>query len=942
MRMRGTWLAALTVLALTARLAPGATDGLGLPLKSVRFECDAWFDEAAMRALLPLTPGVPVTQEDLDRSRGVLEHAEIFRDIAIDTQPEEGGVIVWFRLKRRQVLTAVRVTGYDAVGWRVVFRALRLRTGSFFDRDALRAARQRLVERYRQLGYPDARVRTRVFKRPGEVDLDVRIDEGAAQRVEATVIVGDLGVPQAALDAEVFLLIGQPLQRDTVRTGERALLAALRDGGYFDAQVEGEFVPADRGGGVLWFTVEAGAQFDITITGNDNLSRRRLLGLMDLSTRLIVTDGTWRELARRMTQAYREQGYYRAKVTVKIHDGDPRRVVFSVTEGRTYAVRRVRFIGDRGLSTRELRAQMNTRPARLLPWPRRGAFVRAVFDEDLRRLWFYYRAEGFAEAEIVDAPVAIDDASGEILVTVVVEEGSRTMVAAVTPPELPDAIMPRPALLVVPASPLRPAELELDQRAVASLWRQQGYREVDVAPVVERERVGDVDEATVAWKITPGAQRHVGEIIVQGNVETRDDVVREPLPFKPGDPLDPGALQRGQDAVYQLGTYRSVAVQPLSDTALRPDVGVAVVPRPPGSFQWGLGYNTRDGFIANGETAYDNIGRRARRLSLRAQLSVLPSDANSSQYVAVLGYREPRFLRSDWQWKVELLGERSTRAIDQYSVERGSLGSGFTRAFLPRLQGGTEAQIEYADVFDVEPLAFRAEDEGPSWTTTVSPFLLYDGRDDSFAPTRGVFNTARLRYALPGISTVSFGKVNLQQSQAFPLTAWLSLIYTARIGYGRVFDGAEDVLPIRERYFIGGATTVRGYSENSLGPTSPTREVQEMPAPAPPEFRGDVVTGGDLAMILNLEARVPIWGQLSAAAFFDTGGLFLVQCSANCEATNHIANNAFSWNNFRKGAGPGLRYMTPVGPISLDYGFKIDRRPGESLGQVHFSISGTF
>jgi outer membrane protein insertion porin family len=925
---------ALWCLAACVPAARAAEDGIGLPLRRVHLECDAWFDEASVRALLPLTNGVPVTQDDLDRSRVVLEHAQIFRAISVDTLAEDGEAVVWFHLKRRQVLTTLRVSGYDAVGWRDVYRSLRLRTGSFFDRDALRAARRRLVERYKQLGYPHATVKTHVYKRPGEVDLDVTIDEGPPLAVAATEIVGDLGIPKPALDAEVYLLIGKPYQRDTLRTGERALLGALRDGGYYDAQVEGEFVPAGEQGGVLSFKVHAGPHFELVIEGNSHLSRHVLLHQMDLSTRLIVTDGTWRELARRMTQAYQENGFYRATVAAKVQDGNPRRVDFVVHEGKTYAVDQVRFLGEHGLTADELRAHMNTQAAHLLPVPDRGAFVPSVFDEDLRRLWYYYRAQGFSEAEIVDAPIAVDEADGTIEVTVVVEEGPRTMVVAVTPPDLPEEANETPTYVVVPNAPLRPADLDLDQQAIAAVWRRQGYNDVVVAPVVDRERVGEVDEATVAWKITPGVQRHIGDIIVQGNVETRDDIVREQLPFRSGDPLNLEALQRGQDAIYQLGTYRSVAVQPLSDTDLRPDVGVDVVPRPPGTFQWGLGYNTRDGFTANGETSYDNISRRARRVYLRAQLSILPEDPSSSQYLAVLGYREPRFLSSDWQWKVELLGERSTRAIDQYSVQRTSIGTGFSRAFFKRLQTGAEAQVEYADVFDVQPLAFRGQDQGPSWTTAVSPFVLYDGRDDPFAPTRGVFDTARFRYALPGVSTVSFGKLNLQHSQALPLASWLAFIYTARLGYGHSFEG-EEVLPIRERFFIGGATTVRGYSENSLGPTSPHTDQDG-------ELKGNVVLGGDLALILNLEARVPIYGALSAAAFLDTGGLFLVQCDAQCEAQNHVRNNGFTWDNFRKGAGPGLRYMTPVGPISLDYGFKIDRRPGESIGEVHFSISGTF
>jgi outer membrane protein insertion porin family len=304
--------------------------------------------------------------------------------------------------------------------------------------------------------------------------------------------------------------------------------------------------------------------------------------------------------------------------------------------------------------------------------------------------------------------------------------------------------------------------------------------------------------------------------------------------------------------------------------------------------------------------------------------------------VAALTYHEPQFLRSRWQWNVELVGQRSTRNIDQFSVQRVGLGNGFTRHISRRLTFTADAQVEYADVFDVQPNAFRSEDEGPSWTTATSPSILYDGRDDPFAPTRGFFDTARFRYALPGISSVQFGKLNLQHSQAWPVTPWLSLVASGRVAFGRAFSDAT-VLPIRERYFIGGATTVRGYSENSLGPTSCRPDGV---TDCPPGDR--VVLGGDTAIITNFEARVPVWGALNIAAFLDVGGNFLTQCDAACEQAHGVFNNNFNWTNFRKGAGPGLRYMTPVGPISLDYGFKIDRRADESVGEVHFSISGTF
>src|SRR5262249_36067321 len=171
----------------------------------------------------------------------------------------------------------------------------------------------------------------------------------------------------------------------------------------------------------------------------------------------------------------------------------------------------------------------------------------------------------------------------------------------------------------------------------------------------------------------------------QGNVETTNDIIFRQLPFKTGDPLDLETLQRGQDKVYQLGTYRSVGVRPIGPTSDVQDVGVAVGPRPPGSIQLGVGYNTRDGITGFGEITYDNVAHRARRISLRAQVSIIPDDPSQTQFLGILGYREPLFLNTDWQWTSQLIGERSTKTIDQFSVERVSLGNAPTPHFLPPL-----------------------------------------------------------------------------------------------------------------------------------------------------------------------------------------------------------------------------------------------------------------
>ena len=911
----------------TARAA--AQDGIGLPLRAVRLQCDAWIDEDGLRAQLPLVLGEALTPEQIGETRRVLELAKLFRDIVIETSAEDGGAIVTLRLKRKRIVTDVNVRGYDELRWRDVQRLLRLRTGSFYDPEVVEASRQRLITRYQQLGYPQAKVDGSAYTQAGEVDLDFTIDEGTPVRIASIVVSGDSGLPAKDLEYALRKQVGKPHRRESARDGERALLEQLRQAGYYDAQIDGEWIETGNDSGVLWFTVDAGVPSEIEIVGNEARCRKQLLGLMDLNTRLIVTDGTWRELARRMKREYQEAGYYRVDIKLAIDDGEPRRITYTIDEGRKYEVRRVDFAGNKQLKTSKLRDEMNTQPARWLPWPRKGAFVRDVFDGDLRRLWFFYREQGFNDAEIVDAPVEVDDASGAIKITIVVDEGPQTVVDVIRPPDLSGLPEEKQEVKLVPepGEPLLPAQIDADTQAITRALRSDGYGEATVEPVVTRRNQGLVAPAVVDWKIVRGTRREIGAVIVQGNVETRNEVILDKLPFKPGDPLDPEQLQRGQDRVYQLGAYRSVSVHPLDPPSEDQDVGVEVVPRPPGSIQWGAGYNTRDGITGFGEVSFDNVAHRARRISLRGLGSVIPDDPSQTQFLAVLAYRDPQIFHSRWQWTAELIGERSTKTIDQFSVLRGSVGNGLATDLLPRLKGGAELQVERADTFNVKPQSFLEEDQGISWTVALSPFLVLDGRNDPFAPTSGVFDSLRLRYAPPGLSTVQLGKINMQHSQAFPLARWLSFVYNARVGFGRAFSGGP-VLPIRERYFLGGSTTVRGYSENSLGPVDST--------PA------HNVIGGDLAMVLSFELRVPIIYQLSGAVFNDNGGLFLTQCGKECRQQRGVENNAFTFDNIRQSVGPGLRYMTPVGPISLDYGFKLNRREGESIGEVHFSISGTF
>ena len=821
-----------------------AQDTLNQPLRAVRFSSNAWIDERGLRELLPLRVGQPVTAVAVAEMRRRLELTDIFEAIDIEPIAEGDGVLVLVHLRRKPIITSVDFRDHEHLEQRELQRLARLRPGTLMEPHLIDGARERIRKRYVDMGYTSAQAETDVETRSGEAEVTFIIAEGKPLIISAVLVTGDTGMPPAELEDTLADFVGKPRSREAPRHAKRTLLQQLRQDDYYQARVESKWAPVEAHRGDLLFMVDAGPRFVIAISGNPKKSPTELLGLMDLPNCLIITNGTWRELARRMTRHYQEAGFYRAEVTVTITDADPRHVDFTVKEGRRYKIRTLTFQGNRHISSEDLAEQMVTQPARRLPWPRSGILVDQVFDNELERLRSYYHAQGFASAIIVDVHRAVDEATDTIDLTVLIDEGPQTVVREIRPEDLAGLIGSDLDLKIRVEGPFVADDVKADRLSILNTLKRAGYRAAQVESHVERHTEGnDKIAATVDWTIIRGPRQQIGAVIVQGNVETRNEVILRELPFTSGEPLDTGALLKGQDNVYRLGLFRSVSIAPIApdketDAPVR-NVRVSVVGRPPGRFKWGVGYNSRDGFVSFLETRYENLGRMGRRLSLRGQVSIDPTDVNDSQYLVNLGFRERRVGGSPWQLDSALVAVRTTQTIRQFNTQRLSLNNTFSRELWPRVRGGGELQVEWTNPFDVRPIAFREEDTETAHTIALSPFLVYDGRDDPFLPRQRTFDSVRLKYALPGISSVQFPKINFQHTHFIPLFDKLTFVYSARAGWEYAISDAT-VVPIRERFFVGGATTVRGFTENSIGLARRVRQHHRWGLRHHPECRASV------------------------------------------------------------------------------------------------------
>lgn len=913
-------------LALAASLARAEVppEVIGRIVGEIRFDSPRAIDRGDYLRELPLRVGQALSREALDQSIDWLRRKEIFRLVTADAAAVGGGVSVTFRLEPAPFVVGLQTVGDAAIDAETLLRRARIREDEPISEEKADAAMRRVTGLYEDRGYPRAQVAVATVPvRPGEVRVVLRIEEGDPSRIAEIRLTGIPADWEGEARTALPFSAGGVAAKDTLAAGRAALLRVVRSRGYYEAEIAAS-EEATGSSVTLRYECHLGSRFEISVGGNRWLSSADLLGLTDLATRPIITRGTWQLMAIRMQERYQEEGFRFAEVRVETLAGDPRRVSFQVTEGPQVLVQEVRLLGVRALDEAALRKILDTHAetqARLWRWapllhPAPAVLREDALADDLERIRARYREIGYLHAEVREAERRYSEDRRRVTVTLEVAEGRRSVVARlglVGADGLPGEL--RKSLVLQPGTPFRPDALDGDRRSLLSRLGALGFVDAKVsAGSTTGPPTDGVESVDVSYRIEPGARVRVGRVWIQQNYFTRDSVIRRVLPFTTGDFLDPRKLSAGQTELYRLGLFRSVAVQPAQQAGDVRDVTVHVGERPGGEMLYGFGYDTRAGVHNFLQVGHRNLAGSGDQLSLRGELNLAPKDLVPDEYIVSLAGKHPRLLGGRYDLTANVARQQSERSIDEFSIRRTSVSSGFEREFLRGLRATLLFEVEDSDIYDVSPDAvLTGKDIGKLRTVSLNPIVVYDGRDDAFAPTRGVFDSVRLRYGMPTLgSDVSFFKLILQHSQYVPLNEHLTWIYAARVGFAEPL-GSSTEIPLSERFFLGGRTSVRGYDENSIGPRGQ---------------KGNPV-GGDLLLNFNTELRFPLLYGLGGAIFVDGGGLYL-------------HDRAVSIDKFRESVGPGLRYQTPIGAISLDYGFKIRPRRDESIGEIHFTIGNIF
>jgi outer membrane protein insertion porin family len=530
---------------------------------------------------------------------------------------------------------------------------------------------------------------------------------------------------------------------------------------------------------------------------------------------------------------------------------------------------------------------------------------------------------------------------------------------------------PEKALLAAstlqPGSPVSNDKIEGARRALRDVYRDKGYAFVEVEANLELSP--DHQRGRVRFVVTERQPVTVAGITIRGNALTDEDVIRTRLRFHVGDLYRQADVRASEELLATLGTFSSVTIafEDPGTPAKQKRVLVTVVERAAQYLEFRPGISTGEGVRALLEYGHYNLLGRAIQLTLRVQLNFLPTlfipdERVRGNFEALpLSQRLERRNTAGIQFP-NVFHPRVRFGFDLVEVRTNARDFGLTKqATIPvfsirptrRLTFTIGGSIERNDVRIFSGQAVEQYLQGANASNDLARLLRvpdgltlvvaqrvsagWDRRDNPLGATRGTLVVAAVEHvhAYPSADnptqiTSDFLRLSGTLGGYLRLSKkGLALAVNVRGGLIHQLIGGSRTYPDR-LFFLGGVDTMRGFYRDSLVPQELARRIQNdanKPASDAGRFTIDnvAIRGGDVFVNPRIELRIPVSGPLETALFVDAGNVWI------------DPGEMRPWD-LRYTSGTGLRVATPIGPVAVDYGINVTRRPWEDFGAFSFAV----
>ncbi|MGC2333132.1 MAG: POTRA domain-containing protein [Candidatus Acidiferrales bacterium] len=957
------WLASLVLVAPPVRAQDAGIEGKTVAEVRVVNESGAPVTEKIPP--LPLEAGKPFDFTAERESLRELYHMGDFASIEVTSTSEAGGLRIDFVVQRNFYNNVIRIEGIkEPPSQPAALAAVRLSLGEPFRDSSLREAVARLQSSLRDDGLYEAKVTWKLFPdvNAREMDVTFAVDPGPRAHVGAITIDNSTPYtngqllrrskisPKNSVTAAGLSHASDRVRKYLVKQGYLGA-GALFERGTYDAQTKR--VP-------LMFSVSAGPRIRIEVNGA-HVSESRQKRLFPMYAEGAVDEDLLQEGRRNLRDYLQSQGYFDADVKVESRQDDTlkeRVITYDVMRGSRYRLAGVAFDGNEYFQRQLLVRRLSLQPA---SFASSGRFSQQLLRDDIDSIRAAYLSNGFENAQVT---ASVDDhyrgKKDNLFVTFHIMEGGQTFISSLKI-EGNHAISTATLLNVTGSTPGQPysdASVTSDRNNILALYYNDGFPEASFHE--DTTRASKPNEMQLVYHITEGNRIDVAKVLLTGYQYTRPGIIARQVDIKPGGPLRESDVATTQRQLYNLGVFDRVQIASQNPSGSDPDKAVVVETLEGHRYTIAYGFGFEVQRIAGGgasstttsssggtstttsnpngsilgasprgifEISRANMFGRAQTLSFQARGSTL-------EYRFATTYTANNFLASH-SLSLQFTGyAEKTQDINTFTSTRfegsaqlveklSSSSSLLYRYFYRRVKAANLAVAE-----DEIPLLSQPEQVSGFGVTYAR-----DRRDNPTDATHGNFNTADVSYATTALgSSATYFRGFFQNSSFYSIGRSFVIARSTRFGIeeplGSTIEGinipfnpaqcsstttqpVEEVIPLPERFFAGGGTSLRGFGLNQAGPRDPCTGFP---------------IGGLAVLIFNQELHFPmrlpfIGNKLGGTIFYDGGNVFT--------DVNHITlrwkpPSLTNLDYFSHTIGFGVRYATPVGPVRVDIGYQLN------------------
>lgn len=848
-------------------------------------------DETETKDLFDLKSGDQTSAEALEKLKTRMLATTLFESVDISLS---GSSVAVSAVESRLIRKIYIAGNYPYLSTKII-RLSGLLAGDPYHPDLIKVGEEKITQFYEKNGYYGTKVTIipTLDDKYYVANLKIDIDRGKKIPISDVIIEGH----EAFLREKVRRIFDiQKFSLNKIRKKTHKLQEKYAKKGYVRARVKmaGYFINKEANNVEVSLLISERKKLIVTFEGNKNLRKRTLLKETTFTEERGYDRFSVDRSREKLLFFYKENGFPFASIETSYEKTeDTVDIGFHIAEGPQVRIGKIKFNGNKEIGSRKLKKAMELKSFSFFE---PGFYKEDLVASDLSRIVQYYHDHGFFDAKITSWKLDWNSEKNRIIFDITVDEGQPYTIEAIHVQEglsFDNKTLVEKSNLKV-GKRFETKKILNAEKRIFSFYQKKGY------PYIRPDitEVHDTEKKQVFLTITAveGKKADIRHIIIQGNHTTKESFIRDVLYFKENNPYTYKKLLDSQLELKRLGIFDYVLISPLGveDEKDKVDILVKVTERKSITLDVQAGFDSDDLATAQVTLTKRNLFHSAKQISLKG---IVGFETNRAE----VNYFSPHFFANGWNF----LAQGFAQNVDDESLKATSYGgfAGILKNFGSQWAvlfktGVTDVNLDEAETSADEENLF----DSTFFETSIN--LTLDTRNNFADPTRGVYISATNELDLD-LNDPS-NNFNISKLNMATYIGDRNFTFINQLRLGSIYRiQANPRVPAQKLFYLGGSTTLRGFEEDAI--------------------KED---GGKNLILYTAEAQFRLFGSFKVAGFFDTGSL-----------EDTIQN--VSADSFRESAGIGLRYITPIGPIKLDYAFVLDPRDGEDTSRLHFSF-GTF